>query len=761
MRFFLLFFACFFFLISNLHSQAFERISFPVFEDGRQLANPFAGGLNAPQFNLADINRNGQKEMVVFDRDGGVVLVFENFGSPGNPDYRYNPELGKIFPSMINFMQIRDYNRNGIPDIFTYAKNTAPGIQVYTGSENDGELSFELLELDQEYPFNVLTFRSSGGLSNLPVLNIDLPHIGDVTGDGDMDIVVFTENGGNAQFFRNRTVEEGRPAHHFVYRLEDICWGKFFENEFPADIFLSENPNSCAGLALDGSTSSERHAGSTITLFDQNGNGLLDALIGDLTTNRISFLQNGGTPSNAWMVEKDIQFPSYDRPVELEAFLSSFILDVDGDGKEDLLVSVNDAAGFLETKYNVWYYKNVGTGNEKIFEFQQEDFLVGDMIDVGSYSSVAVVDVDGDGLLDLVVGNFGKFINYQDRLSSLHFYRNIGTAEEPAFELVDTDLFGMSQFSSSTRAFAPVFYDMTGNGALDVIVGDFRGQLFYGENVAGPGEPIQVDVWEYPWMDINVGQYSTPAVADINGNGLPDLVIGERTANNVDGMRCGNLNYFENIGTRENPMFASDEFEAPNNPCFGRVLTFEQGFVRGFSTPTLYEPPNGDPMMLVGRLSGRLELYTDLDPEFGIEFSPEVEDFGEIRQGSNTQAVLADLNNNGMLEVVVANLRGGLAIYQSNISADGAVSSEDIPISDYQLEIYPNPTSGQFTIRLDQNCDAQLEIYLSDMNGRVVRNFRQTSCSETHSIEGLSSGVYFIKASDQRGSTYQSKLVVW
>ena len=61
----------------------FKRISVPVTLSGVSLKEPFAGGLNNPQFSPVDLNNDGLLDLVIIDRGVDVVLTYLNDNLPG------------------------------------------------------------------------------------------------------------------------------------------------------------------------------------------------------------------------------------------------------------------------------------------------------------------------------------------------------------------------------------------------------------------------------------------------------------------------------------------------------------------------------------------------------------------------------------------------------------------------------------------------------------------------------------------------------
>ena len=90
--------------------------------NGQELANPFAGGMNAPQFSNVDFNDDGLMDVLIFDRIGSTITPMLR----GADGFTFDPSFVANFPLIDNFLLMRDFNADGIEDIFCYS--TEPGI---------------------------------------------------------------------------------------------------------------------------------------------------------------------------------------------------------------------------------------------------------------------------------------------------------------------------------------------------------------------------------------------------------------------------------------------------------------------------------------------------------------------------------------------------------------------------------------------------------------------------------------------------------
>ena len=78
---------------------------------------PWTGGLNACQFGRMDLDGDGKKDLLVFDRHGNRLLCFFNKGGVGEIDYQYTTDYDEAFPKLNDWVVFVDYDGDGKEDI--------------------------------------------------------------------------------------------------------------------------------------------------------------------------------------------------------------------------------------------------------------------------------------------------------------------------------------------------------------------------------------------------------------------------------------------------------------------------------------------------------------------------------------------------------------------------------------------------------------------------------------------------------------------
>ncbi|MCX6625350.1 MAG: VCBS repeat-containing protein, partial [Acidobacteria bacterium] len=154
------------------------------------------------------------------------------------------------------------------------------------------------------------------------------------------------------------------------------------------------------------------------------------------------------------------------------------VADWDGDGHPDLLLG-----GYVTGR--VFWYRNTGRLDAKgapVLEDHGPLMADGKPIDVGWTASPTVGDLDGDGDLDLIVGNWKKWGNelppeiVEDFLS---YYQNIGTRQKPVLTMKPLPRIG--KFPADDIA-TPSLGDWDGDGDLDLAVSDQGGLVWLFRN---------------------------------------------------------------------------------------------------------------------------------------------------------------------------------------------------------------------------------------------------------------------------------------
>ena len=550
--------------------------------------NPWAGGLNACQFGRMDLNHDGKKDLLVFDRHGDRLLCFLNEGEKGEIRYTYTPDYDKAFPRMTDWAVFVDYDGDGLEDIFTYSKGWA-GIKVYRNASTSEGLGF-VLKVD-----SYLTSWQGGGEVNILATDADYPAITDLDGDGDLDLLTFGVMGTFIEKHKNLSMERYGCPDSLVFERAEMCWGRVAESDEDNVMYL----DTCLfGYGMIINRDDFRHRGATVTVRDLNGDGLLDLLLADVDYPGLTLLLNGGDVSEALMVSQTDDFP-LSCPVRLRSMPVPFFTDINNDGIEDLLVSPFDpnptASDGLES---VWLYINHGTNEFPDFQLYTKSFLQETMIDVGKGAYPAFTDWDGDGLMDLTVKDF------EGRMTVL---KNVGTLQHPVFELVEN--IGVEESDWS----ATCYFDVDQDGLLDKVEGNVAGKLtLYRGN--GNGFDWVTDFWgEVDVRDYQTSYYgySVPALFEYHGELL--LCVGSEQGK-LFLYRVTDEDVFEEVG------YLWKEI-CPEMP---------DGF--GMHSAATVADLNGDGGLevVVGNYGGGLQLYNATIPVINLGISEEWDDMDVV-----------------------------------------------------------------------------------------------------------------------------------
>jgi hypothetical protein len=342
-----------------------------------------------PVISYIDINNDGIKELLASPFDPSYyineskksVWLYHNHGRNDSLDLEF------IQDNFLQDMMIEhgsgaypvlfDYNGNGSLDLFIAnygVRDTSYYEFGYLYSTFISTIAlYENTGTSIEPAFTLLT-EDFANLSQYQLLSI-YPTFGDIDGDGDIDMIL-----GN---------KDGR------------IW--FFEN-------TSGNMQSM-NLILADSNYFQINAGTYTTpqLFDLNKNGKLDLIVGN-RAGKLVYYQNNGTTSQ----------PQFDFVTDFLGGISTADLNYsysghsvpcfyrDANGKTSLFTGSNK--GWL------LYFSDIDNNLNGIYTLKDTLFIVRGtskrIIDEGIYTAPFVSDINNDGYLDMLVGNFCGGLSY-------------------------------------------------------------------------------------------------------------------------------------------------------------------------------------------------------------------------------------------------------------------------------------------------------------------------------------------------------------
>jgi hypothetical protein len=706
---------------------------------GNPMPLAWCGGFNNPQISQADLNRDGLPDLVLFETGLGVTTLLNTGMLGGMPRYKFAPKYALNFPPAYSYMLLKDYNCDGIADLFDRGTD---GFSVYKGYYNAGN------ELCFSFYTNLFYHNDAfaGGAANAYVNPGDIPAIEDVDGDGDLDFVSYYITGGYMYYYRNMRIEDGLPCDSIRIKLKDRCWGKVYQG-FNREHQLGY---SCSNAGLSRPASKVTHSGNSVCLFDWDMDGDIDYLDGNVSFSEMTFLKNGKV-ENAYavdtMVLQDTLWQTGGKKVVLPTWPAAFNIDANNDGKKDLLIAPN-AGSSSENYKNIWYYRNNSSAGAPDWQFQSDSFLVDKSIDLGTASYPLLFDYDKDGKLDLLVGSDGYRQSSGLLRSRMSLYKNTSTPGNGSFALQSTDFINMS--IHNFEGAAPATGDIDNDAKSDLIVGHTNGTLSYFKNMAA-SESVQPD-WQLNQLElkdqtgavINVDGNAAPFIYDIDKDGKKDLIIG-----NVYGF----IQYYQNVSTSTgviNLKLVNLKLgEAKSDPL--------QNF-GNYATPFIGKiDPSGTDYLLMGSNSGNVYRYTGfqtgdttatysmldgqysyIDTTFNIYNHPAT--FFGIYGNRRSSVTVGDIDGSGSYSLIKGNVRGGLEFYKRKIYV---ANTPDVS-KECKVIIYPNPAGSYLSVSWTGIPEGEVELKIIDMAGRQCTSTTLPAIpgQTTLSVGNLAAGVY-------------------
>lgn len=731
-------------------SQDFTRNRFiPVYRDGVALKSAWAGGINSGQVSRIDLNQDGFKDLFVFDRIGNRIMTFINMdASPGTINYEHRYEYVSDFPDdMVNWALLRDFNCDGKNDIFT---SKTSGMKLYKNISDGGSLSFEL----EAEPI-MASYDLSGNPFSAPLysLTIDLPSIVDYEGDGDLDVISWTENATTLYYFHNNAVENG-SCDSLDFVLGNRCYGQFAESSESFDLQLYDEFQ-CDFNAIDPVHSPDlrennrdgAHAGGAIFQIDMDDNGVKDLMLSDIVDDYIKTLllevDTEGLDSTFSATDFFPAGYTDDQTILYSDFPAGFYEDIDNDGVSDLLSSPNGIFSCRDDN-SMWLYKNVNEETNPYFEFVEENFLQKDMIDMGRGAYPIPVDYNGDGLMDLIVANNENYIENDIQPCRMMIMKNIGSLDSPEFSIVNDNYLDLNG-QGFVRAY-PAFGDLDNDGDIDLVIGRQDGTFAYYENQASLGnEPDFVQTIEFiqdnAGGNLDVGKVATPQLFDLDEDGLLDIVAGEEN---------GNINFVKNLGSLE-----SFNFEHQIDTIGGVVASNLLG-TQGNSVPFLFRNDEDNIELIVGTEIGIINHYDDIEGNLDGEFNLITDQLGDIKEGTYSGACLVDFTNDGLRDLIYGQVGGGLAFYQGGDSLTIGIHQET---ETFQTHIFPNPASDVVSITMDP-IFSNGELTIFNSLGQLVHSEVLNENKVELSSRLWDTGIYVIKLQAGPHSTSKNLMIL-
>ncbi|MBJ6145280.1 VCBS repeat-containing protein [Hymenobacter sp. BT559] len=278
---------------------------------------------------------------------------------------------------------------------------------------------------------------------------------------------------------------------------------------------------------------------STPTMGDLNSNGRIEIIQGQGDGTIMVYEQ---TAANATTFGTGTLLKNADgTTLDVGNFAKPTVADLDGDGLLELLVG--------EENGSVLRYEQTAAGaqtfNRSVLFTNPIGAATSSAPNGGSYPRPTVADLDNNGLLDVLVGsNDGTLRRYEQTAANAATFSALGQMRDNLGAIIDAGAVDK-----------PLLTDYDGDGYLDMLLGNQAGNIIlYTQTTANSAVFKKVDFLKSNGTTISVGTYAAPSITDIDNNGLLDLFVGNAN---------GTIYRFEQAQSATQPSLASGALASP------------------------------------------------------------------------------------------------------------------------------------------------------------------------------------------------------
>jgi len=631
---------------------------------------------------VADLNGDGIPDIVVTNKDDNTLGIFLGTGKGA-----FQPMVAYPVASGPYEVVVDDLTGNGIPDVVV-SHFSATVVDVLLGNGNGTfQASREFQVGSRPYGLAVADLNGDGKpdivtsdyrdnevsvLLNQGSANFGLPQIfpvgkgpnevqvADLNGDGFPDIVTANYGSDTVSVLLGSPAGKFKPAQSFAagngpasLAIADL------NRDNKLDVVVGNRNESTVSI-LTGNGQGEFSSPVTLgagenrystAVADVNGDGSLDLITTSALKNTVNVQLGNG----------DGTFGPGETITVGSAPTSVAVADLNGDGRPDLVTTNSDGNSVSVLLGN-------GDGTFSV----QHTFPVG-----RSPRDVAVADLSGDGVPDLIVAN------YNDNTVSVLVGNGDGT------------FLPQEVFQVGSKPYSLAVADLTGDGRLDIVVANSASDTVSVLLNQG-GSKSHVNFAPQQTFACGKQPFSV-AVADVNGNGIPDIITANAASNSVSvllGNRAGAFASQQTyaVGSRPYSVAVADlngdgkpDIVTTNYGDDGVSILLNGGggsflkqetFANDLSPAlTVVADVNGD---------GRPDLVTasNHDSATGVLLGKGDGSFEPAAAGggvglSNT-ALLADLNGDGIPDTVVLDRSGNILFRAGSPGGTGTFAPPEI-----------------------------------------------------------------------------------